>query len=89
MVFESPDGIHDQCTHCLDENEEFGRDLGATRDRAVRCDPGAGVAGNQARAWEGTGEGFGMPEPRRGGLGGGGIIRYTSRRLVRTLVHVI
>ena len=34
-----------------------------------------GVAGNPARHRDGTGEGLGMPELRRGGLGGGGIDR--------------
>ena len=28
MVFESSDGIHDQCTRCLDENELLRQDLG-------------------------------------------------------------
>ena len=48
-----------------------------------------GVAGNPARPGIGTGEGLGMLEPRRGGLGGCGIVRYTYELLARTLVHVI
>ena len=48
-----------------------------------------GVAGNPARPGIGTGEGLGMPEPRRGGLVGCGIVRYTYELLARTLVHVI
>jgi hypothetical protein len=48
-----------------------------------------GVAGNPARPGIGTGEGLGMPEWRREGLGGGGIDRYTYQLLVRSLFHVI